>query len=790
MKLRIPNNKEKNEKLLFNNIINSLKSKNTKYDIDFFHNKLLNNIIEINNYNNNLILLNNNKKKYKDDHYKFKSSIRKINSAIIRNLKSQKNIFNYDNNSSRAIKRNNIFIKNKKRIDSHFSISNETFNMLRNKTINEESGLLKSSLYNFPYNINSTNKKKGEIFSRENASQIKEDEKCCKINKYVNILEKKMKEKLMRITNFDDVNCCYRRIKINNNCTSSIPNAMNMPNKIFLDVNKIYKLNKCIKNDEQKNDICTSKANNKNQNQSIKNNSISKTSSSNVESLSKNIYKLSQCIKEEVKKYFIKNKYSSIKDYFNDWIFYKRKNDYKNGLFLDCDNIYNYLKIKIGLTISKDDICKIFGCDKAYLDIDNFKNFFFEENSGKKCFIITKDCLLKNTKLDFDNKSNKDNFSMSPSSSNFAKNKENDFSFKYDLFFNILKEQRSLILDKICDYRLGYNKIEYEYSDFNNLINSLKIDKRIYNQKIIKTIFSKYQNKNKKLNIKYFVNILYRNESTRKDYSFDNKKLNKKMKNRAKNIYDKYKFDRNCKNSTTKKTFKIYNVNSPTNECNDKKYFSQNINIIQINNNKYTEESSDYNVIKSKKRYMMKKIEKNKKHKKKSYSPKYKLKIKLNHSAGSEQFNKRDEYSEPKLIKNLKKNINNIIDKSNNSMSSLFNSNREDLNKVKEKTIKKIKNYIDKNKKEKTRKYSNSFKTLRLNSKYKLNKENDKDIINDKNSNKKKQYRDYRPLSSHINRKQSLNNNKDFFNIMNFKMTKIFEEPRIQYLNSDIIDLI
>ena len=53
------------------------------------------------------------------------------------------------------------------------------------------------------------------------------------------------------------------------------------------------------------------------------------------------------------------------------------------------------------------------------------------------------------------------------------------------------------------------NNIEYEYNDFNYLINSLNINKKILESKIIKSIFIKYQNKNKKLNIKYFINILY-----------------------------------------------------------------------------------------------------------------------------------------------------------------------------------------------------------------------------------------------------------------------------------------
>ena len=789
MKLKVAKEINHNEKLN-KNLLNKIKSKQSNYDIDFFHNKLLNNIIELNNYDNNLILSNS--RKEKNENFKINSPIRKINSAIMRNIKSQKNFFNNENSSSsRAIRSNNIFIKSKN--ESNILNSNDIKHKLQNKTINEDSRLLKSTVYNFPFNINSIKKKNSKIFQRMNKSQIKEDEKCSKMAKYVNILEKKMKEKLMKITNFDDVNCCYRRIKINN-FPKNKTNDFQISNKIFFDINKIYKLNQIIKNDDQKNDVLIPNTNNKNQNS--KNNSISKLSSS-IESKSNNIYKLSQYIKEEVKKYFIKNKFSSIKDYFNDWICHKRKYDYKSGLFLDCDNIYYYLKLKLGLKITKDDIIKIFGCDKAYFDIENFKNFFFEENSGKKCFIITKDFLIKNSKLDFDNRNNKENFILSPSSSYFLKNKEKEFNFKYDLFFNTLKDQKSIILDKICDYRMGFNKIEYEYNDFYNLINSLKIDKRIYNKKIVKTIFLKYQNKNKKLNIKYFVNILYGNENARKEVSFDNKKLNRN-KNRTKNIYDKYNFDSDKRHSIPKKKLNVNNRNTSLYINNNKKDFSQNINFQSINNNinKNSEESSDYNVIviKPKKRFFNNKLEKNKRYKMKSLNRSFIQIINYNHSVGSEPYNRLVKHSEPRIMKRSKKRLFNFYDFNvkENSMSSLFTSNRDDTNREKEKKIiKNIKKFNFKNRKEKILKYKNSFKTISLNSKYKLNKDKEKEKIKETINNiKNNHYLTKRPLSSYLRRKKNEYKVKDNSNVMKFEMPKIFEEPRIQNLNSDIIDLI
>ena len=789
MKLKKTNIINHNKK--FNkDLLNKIKSKQSNYDIDFFHNKLLNNIIELNNYDNNLILSNNSRRKEKNNQFKINSQIRKVNSAIMRNIKSQKYYFNYDNSSStRGIPSNNTLIKSK---NESILNSNHSNYKLQNKTINEDSGLLKSTIYNYPYNINSISSKNSKNFQRMNKSQIKEDEKCSKMSKYVNLLEKKMKEKLMKITNFDDVNCCYRRIKINNFQKNKI-NDMQTSNKIFLDINKIYKLNRVIKNDDRKNDILTPNTNNKNQNS--KNNLISKTSTS-IEYKSNNINKLSQYIKEEVKKYFIKNKFSSIKDYFNDWISHKRKYDYKNGLFLDCDNIYYYLKLKLGLKVSKDDIAKIFNYDKAYFDIENFKNFFFEENSGKKCFIITKDFLLKNSKLDFDNRNNKENYILSPSSSYFIKNKEKDFNFKYELFFNTLKDQKSIILDKICDYRMGFNKMEYEYNDFYNLINSLRIDKRIYNQKIVKTVFLKYQNKNKKMNIKYFVNILYGNENARKEFSFENKKVKKKSKKRTNNIYN---YESYKKYSLTKKKIKINNRNSSLIiNNNNKKDFSQNTNN-QINNNninKNSEESSDYNiiVIKPKKKFFKSKIEKYRRYKKKSHSPSFKQKNNFNSSAGSEFNTNLVKNSKPKSAKKSKKTIFNFFDKNikENSTSSLFNSNRDTYNRKKEKKlVKNIKKFNLKNRKDKILKYNNSLKTIRLTCKYKLNKDKDKEKNKDTITNIKNiHYLIKRPLSSYLERRREVYTDKHPSNMIKFEVPKLFKESRIQYLNSDIIDLI
>ena len=226
--------------------LNKIKLKQKNLDIDFFHNKLLNNIFEINNFENNFISLSKcNSQKEKRNIKNFSSSLKRINSAIMYISKVQNN-----ENTDRFIRSNNIFNKSKSKLNL---FNNEIHKKIQNKTINEENKLLKSTIYNFPDNINSIKKKNSRIFHRLNKSHTKEDEKCNKMSKYVNILEKKMKEKLKQISNFDDDNYC-KLIKINNKNNNS-----KNSNKIFFDIYKINKLNKFsnkIENFHKSNSTC------------------------------------------------------------------------------------------------------------------------------------------------------------------------------------------------------------------------------------------------------------------------------------------------------------------------------------------------------------------------------------------------------------------------------------------------------------------------------------------------------------------------------------------------------
>ena len=772
------------------NLLNKINSKQKIIDMDFFHNKLLNNIIEMNNFENDFISLsNNNRKNEKNKLKNFHSPLKRINSAI-----TSKKIPGNNENINSIIKSNKIFNKNK---------LNNIHNKIQNKTINEENKLLKSTIYNFPDNINAIKKKNSRVFQNFNKSQIKEDEKCNKMSKYVNILEKKMKEKLMKITNFEDLDCCYQKIKIRN-FKKNNENAKNC--HLFLDINKKYKLNKpsYVEDKNEKKKVLTSKSNNLNYN--TKNNSTINTITYFDKYNMINLGKMSQYIKEEVKKYFIKNNFSSIKDFFNDWL---NKNDNKNKFYLDIESISFYLKQKIGLKISKEDINKIFESNHNNLDIEGFKNYFFEEKSGKEFFTITKDLFLKKTKIEFDTNNNKDNYILYSRKSFNSKNKEKEFIYKYSLLFSLLKEQKSIILDKICEYlEANNNNIEYEYNDFYNLINSLKIDKNILEPKIIKALFIKYQNKNKKLNIKYFINILYGNDEIKKECLLDEKNININKNNKSKDIIINTNQNNRENNTITKESRNNnnYNINKKVSNINKKKSKSNinkknlNINLFKneikqihnnnpININKNTEYSSDNIdiVIKPKNKFFKNEINKD------NIIP---LCLNLKN-----MINKNEEClsSLNKLIKNnvtkfknkRKKNIFSF-QKDNNTNTNSIISNKEILNynKKEKNFVKGIRKYNSKSKKEKIFHYNN-FKTIKIRKKYKLNKENE-NSKNENNSIEKIKKRK-RPLSSNIRRKKRINNKifkKNNSNFLDFDIPEKFEESRIQYLNSDIIDLI
>ena len=242
--------------------------------------------------------------------------------------------------------------------------------------------------------------------------------------------------------------------------------------------------------------------------------SVKNTHGSLLEKKNRDLEKLTSSIKEEVKNYFVKHRFSSVKDYFNDWLYYKRKKDYQKRTYLDEDCIYYYLKEKLGIKIYKNEIQKIFKCNKGPFDINNFKNFFFEENSGKKFLLINDYLLLKQTLFNSYKKFNKNKNLVYSSFSDIIKNSKDKMpNFKNNLLMSVLKEHKSKIVDKICDnFILNNKKNEYDYFEFYNLFKNLNLDKKIVNKKIIKRVFNKYKKENDKVDIKYFIYNLYKKD--------------------------------------------------------------------------------------------------------------------------------------------------------------------------------------------------------------------------------------------------------------------------------------
>ena len=156
------------------------------------------------------------------------------------------------------------------------------------------------------------------------------------------------------------------------------------------------------------------------------------------------------------------------------------------------------------------------------------KIFFFEENSGKKPLYINESFLLKTNLFNSYNKFNKHkNYLLS--FSDIIKSTKNNFpNFKNNLLISALKENKSKIVDEITNNLVENNKkSEYDYLEFYNLFQNLNIDKRLINKKMIKKMFNKYKNENDKINIKYFFNNIYKNNSI-KNSLFSEKEENQK----------------------------------------------------------------------------------------------------------------------------------------------------------------------------------------------------------------------------------------------------------------------
>ena len=456
--------------------------------------------------------------------------------------------------------------------------------------------------------------------------------------------------------------------------------------------------------------------------------SMTNTTKSFFDKKGRELNTITSKIKEEVQNYFIKYKFSSIKDYFNDWLYFKRKKDYQKKLTLDEDDIYYYLKEKIGVKVYKDEVEKIFKCKKIIFDINMFKYFFFEEDSIKRNIYITDTCFPKFSKFNFYNKHKEDNKFLSFSDI-FKNSKYSIPIFKNNLLISALKEHKSKIISQIC-YNLFKNnkKIEYDYSEFSNLFQNLNVDKKIVNYKTIRKIFNKFKNSNDKVNIKYFIDNLFKNDNI-KDEFLSGKNENKK------NIIEHLTNSNNYNSNTIK-----YHLNEIELNKND--------NMNDIGQRTPLKEIENYN-FKPPSNYIKKEININ------------------NNSSSINKFIKFDDSKIKKKFKKKKIFTNFDLGSKNNHFANTTRETKQNFWRL------------------------NSYRTIRLRNQSTTNDSNI--LTNGKNTTSKK----FNQIETNILKFNKClfgvinNNNKNYSNAMNNETIKILpEEPRIQKLNSDIINYI
>lgn len=682
-----------------------IKRSSKRINIDSLPNKLLNDMID--SYIKNKVSFSNSNKK--NNFYltkNIKSPVilaynKRINSAKIIKYFSPKSDFK---SIECEKKKENETFSFKHKNYSAINISDDCYNFHKNepkKVINKEKRL-------FIY-INKDNEK---------IKEDNEDEKCNISPKYY-ISEYQKQGIINNKSNF-------RLGNLKNNSESF------QKNKLFQTPNKFDKSFRVILQHSN----------------SVKNNA--KISDKKINQLEK----LTSLIKDQVKDYFIKHRFSSIKDYFNDWLYFKRKKDYQKKIYLDEDSIYNYLKEKIGVKIYKNEIQKIFKCNKVFFDINNFKNFFFEENSGRKLLNINDSLLFKPTLFNSYKKFKKNKNIFSSFSDIIKSTKDKMPNFKNNLLMTVLKEHKSKIVDQISsNFILNHNKNEYDYFDFYNLFQNLNIDKKIINKKVIRRVFDKYKNKNDKINIKYFIYNLYSDDSIKKEI-FCSKEEDKKESNQIIN--------------------KNYYNSKPINlHLNKIEFPSNNKSQNKIHLIKTIKQNSNSNINDNKQLTKDKEIEK---YNFKSATPSIKNESIFNNKINNNTANvtKFIKFSASKVCRKLKKKkLFNLYDsslKSSNNLTSIIKTNKQKTLDV------------------------NNYKTIRISKKYNSNTNNNNNITTKDNndSSAKKPNLMERPISAYSKCLLGINNyyRNNSFVPSNETMKFIHDDSRIQKLNSDIINLI
>ena len=683
------------------NYINSKKAnkplnekKSSHFNFDFFHNKLLKNAIESNIFFNGYISLSNTrshyyfKKKEKSMNHIFSSDNKRNNSSKNKTDLTPRTIFNSVNSDKRETKKYSFKSKNL----SSINISDNSYNFHKeqNEIINSDKKLL---IYFNKNNLKEEENLSYNTFKHKNFSENI-------LNKYSAKDKKDYLHKKLTKSEF-------------------------IKSKLF-ESNNDKKVSKTLrpKIDKKIQVIIPS--------QSAKN--ISKISQSTT--TKEDTSKFVQLIKNKAKNYFIEHRFSSVKDYFNDWLYYKRKKDYQKKLYLDVDSIYYYLKDKIGIKIFKNQVSKIFNCNNTVFDINQFKDFFFEENSGQKSLLINKKLLLNYNLFNSYNyfKKNK-GYSFSSFSDIIKSTKTKNPIFKNNLLIRVLKENKSKIIDKICDNLVENDKKEeYDFTEFNNLFEQLNLDKNVVNKKMTKKLFNKYKNKNEKVNIKYFINNLE---------SIDDDK-NELFKDKEEN--------------------KENMIETPRRKAYHKFFYSNPINL-HLNKIQFKDNNEDNNKTKSSP------INKIEKYSFKSNTLTAKVEKNIKSFNNTSQTNKLIKFNELKKNKKLKKK----------KFCILFDSGAKSMNQSN--MIKSIKPKFIK---------SNDNKTIKVENKFRTNY-NHNITLKEIDKNIKKFATLTRPVSVYNKAflEMNINNNKNNSNYIDNRIQKLFsEDSKIQKLNSDIIDLI
>ena len=279
-------------------------------------------------------------------------------------------------------------------------------------------------------------------------------------------------------------------------------------------------------------------------------------------------------IREKVRKYFI-GKFDSVKEYFYDW-------SEKGMGKLSSYDIYKYLNNKIKYRISKDEVKRIFMCyfKNNYLDLESFKNLFFEYPSNEKISIQLDKMMMARISSD--------------KSLSLEKNKnDSNLSYyeksKYNELINIIEEQKEIILLKLIFKNQKGN--ELNYSEFYNLIYNVIPENKKHNfGNQIKILFNNNKLKNiERINIKEFFDAI----------------SNKRKKNIKLNNINIIKNSLNNKNEVNNGCSTFYEKNLD----NKNSIYNRNQNNIYIKKNNFFSKTN--NLFYKSKEYNETKINKN-----------------------------------------------------------------------------------------------------------------------------------------------------------------------------------